>query len=325
MRIEERLALLAARLTKRPTRRELGRPPDDPRSLVPVHCGWYVERGFLGTLRDEDRHLLRVIAVHRAAAHPPVFSHLSAAVLLELPVYGRIGDTVHVNVSSTSGRSRRNSAAIIRHQSELAEHEFATVQGVRCTSPERTVLDLCRSAPAETALACADGFLRSEFRVNRAIDSQRLGDWRQETDRLLHDQRGTRGIRCAKQVLALATPVTDSVLESVSHLQLRRLRFDVALQVPVPGPRGITYFADFELLGLRLFGECDGKQKYTDARLRNGKTAEEVVYAEKRRSDWISTRTGNGFVRWGYPEVPTALHFARWLHSAGVPVPRWPH
>ena len=324
MKIEERLAKLSARLTGRPARRERDIHADNPQSLVHVHHGWYVERGFLKTLRHEDRHLLRLIAVHRAAHHPPVFSHLSAAVLLDLPVYSRVDSLVHINVSRSGGRSKRNSAGVLRHQSPLYDHEVVTVQGMRCTSPERTVLDLCKSAPAETAIACADGFLRSEFRVHRAIDDQRLGEWRQDIDRLLHDQRGARGVRAAKRLLSLATPVTDSVLESVSHLQLRRLAFEVALQVPVPGPGGVTYFVDFELLGLRHFGECDGKQKYTDARFRNGKTADEVVYIEKRRSEWISTRTANGFVRWGYPEVPTALHFARWLHAASVPVPRWP-
>jgi hypothetical protein len=123
-------------------------------------------------------------------------------------------------------------------------------------------------------------------------------------------------------VLHLADPRIDSVLESVSHLQLSRLGFDVALQVPVPSPKGWMYFVDFELLGLDVFVECDGKSKYTEVGLRDGLSANDVLCREKRREDWISGRERKRIIRWGFPEVSSPALLARRLRAFGVPIPR---
>lgn len=114
------------------------------------------------------------------------------------------------------------------------------------------------------------------------------------------------------------------MLESVSHLQLRRLGFDVALQVAVPARVRGHYFVDFELLGLGVFAECDGKSKYTDTVLRGGLSAEEVMYREKRREEWIASTTGKRVVRWGYADVATPMTLAQLLESYGVPIPNPP-
>ena len=92
----------------------------------------------------------------------------------------------------------------------------------------------------------------------------------------------------------------------------------------MPAESGSTLYLDFHFVGLRVFGECDGRSKYTDPILRGSRTAEEVVYAEKRRHDWIVGTTGMRVIRWGAADVRTAARFADRLRAFGVPVPGRP-
>ncbi len=294
----------------------------DPRSATRLHRGIYLPVEISASLRPEDRHLARVLAVQERAVGGPVFSHVSAAVLLGLPLHSGADGPVHLT-TRVAGPNRR-SPGIVRHRAPLAEHEVVEVCGLLCTSPDRTLLDLARFEPAETAISCADAFLRREFRVDRRIDHLRLECWRGGMLETLARMPGERGVLRAQEVLELADPRTDSVLESVSHLYLRRLGFDVELQVPVPSPTGGTYFVDFEFLGLGLFGECDGKAKYLDERLRGGNSADELVYREKRRENWITGTTRNDIIRWGWPETATIHRFARHLSACRVRIPRRP-
>lgn len=322
MDIAQRINRISPQLSSRSYRSSLGLPPISEGKRVRIHDGWNIDAAHWASFTREDRHLVRILAVHRSARSRPVFSHVSAAVLLNLPVYGEPGNDVHTIVGPHG--SHRRSNGLLRHRTGLAGDEIVEVNGLLCTSPDRTIIDLCRTETAERALACVDGYLRSEFRVGRLIDEQRLGEWRQDMEQRMHDARGVRGARSARRVLELAEARTDSPLESVSHLQLHRLGFEVELQVPVPGPARNTYYIDFEMLGLDIYGECDGKVKYLDSALRRGRSADEAVYDEKRRADWVCSTMGKRLVRWGAPEAATVQRLARQLHAFHVPIPRPP-
>lgn len=290
--------------------------------FVRLHRGSYLPKRRWSALSIEDRHLATMLSAQRAATRPLVFSRISAAILLGLSTYQPRDTRVHV-VTSESGAGK-TSAGIVRHRCPIESADIVSVHGLLCTSPLRTLLDLARFEPTELALAATDSYLRQEYRVGRNLDLNGVEDWRDAyADRLLH-LRGHRGVRFAWQVCELADPRCDSVLESVSHLQLRRLGFDVALQVAVPARVRGHYFVDFELLGLGVFAECDGKSKYTDIVLRGGLSAEEVMYREKRREEWIASTTGKRVVRWGYADVATPMTLAQLLESYGVPIPNPP-
>ncbi|MDI6022796.1 hypothetical protein QBL02_04485 [Leucobacter sp. UT-8R-CII-1-4] len=290
--------------------------------LVRLHRGSYMPKRRWSALSTEDRHLAAMLSAQRAATRPLVFSRLSAAILLGLSVHKPRDTRVHI-VTSESGAGK-TTAGIVRHRCPIDSAEIVSVHGLLCTSPFRTLLDLARFEPAELALAAADSYLRQEYRVGRIVDSNEVEQWREAFAIRLRLLRGHRGVRRALQVCELADARCDSVLESVSHLQLRRLGFDVALQVAVPARYGGHYFVDFELLGLGVFAECDGKSKYTNSVLRGGLSAEEVVYREKRREEWISSSTGKRIVRWGYADVATPITLAQLLESYGVPIPKSP-
>lgn len=289
---------------------------------VRIHRGIYIPVEYWQSLRTDEQHLARIIGVQRLAKEAPVFSHISAAILHGLPVNGDIESCVHLT-NEVHGVGRRTDG-VVRHRALLQESDIVEISGMVCTSPNRTLLDLARRNRPEVALAAADGFLRNEFRVERKIDSHGVEEWRETMDENVARLRGRNGIRAARQVLSLADARNDSVLESVSHLQLRRLGFEVDLQVPVKSPNGSNYYVDFELQGHNVFGECDGKQKYTEDRYLQGMSAGEVVYREKRREDWICAQEQKRMIRWGYPDVRSAFILARRLAAFKVPIPRMP-
>ncbi|GAB2555659.1 hypothetical protein [Leucobacter ruminantium] len=273
-------------------------------------------------LQPEDRHLARVLATHRRASCPPVFSGVSAAVLHGWPLY-ESGDPPVLVTTRTEG-TNRNTAGVVRRRAHLEPHEVVEVNGLLCTSPDRTLLDLARFDRPETAVSCADAYLRDRFRIRRDIDESGLDEWRAIMQERLARLRGRRGVRRAREPLEVADPRTDSPLESVSHLYLSRFGFEVALQVPVRSPRGGNYLIDFEFLGLGCFGECDGKQKYLDVEVRGEMTADEVLYRERRRQNWVEATTRKAVFRWGWPEIATELVFASVLDAFGLPIPRPP-
>lgn len=112
------------------------------------------------------------------------------------------------------------------------------------------------------------------------------------------------------------------MLESVSRLQLLRLGFEVELQVPVASPSGGYLYMDFELLGLRVYGECDGDFKYTDPELRGDRTADEVVVKEKKRDNWVSGLTNYKMAHWGARDAMTTHRLGQLLKGYHVPLPR---
>lgn len=323
MDVLQRIALLDGQLirTGRPTNSGGERRAARLRGTVALHHGYHIAAERWRAADRTDRQLARILAVRAAARGDIVFSHSSAAVLLGLPLYEANLDVVHI--TEPRGGAARRTGALLRHRSELDTDDIVEVGGLRCTSPERTLLDLARFVSVEDALACADGHLRGSFRVGRQVDTATVAEWRDRLERRLDDLVGARGVRGAREMLRLADPRKDSVLESVSHLRLVRLGFEVELQVPVRGPEHYDYYVDFRFVGLRLFGECDGASKYTDASLMNGLSPAQLVYREKRRQDWICGSTRNEMIRWGYSDVCSELGFARRLHAFRVPIP-WP-
>lgn len=116
----------------------------------------------------------------------------------------------------------------------------------------------------------------------------------------------------------------------MSRFRFQQLGIAVTLQVPVAARGRGSHYLDFVLDGLGFWGEADGRSKYLEPGLRGGRSAEEVVYEEKRRSDWIAGSTGLRVIRWGVAEVSSLRRFASHLQAHGVTLPagpsiRWGH
>ncbi|WP_217182656.1 type IV toxin-antitoxin system AbiEi family antitoxin domain-containing protein [Streptomyces sp. AC495_CC817] len=288
-------------------------------NLIVVRRGWYVEREDWDAIWPEGRHLLRVLSVHDdAVGGAPVFCGVSAAVVLGLPLYRVRDDRVHMAVRRGSSRS---SPGVLRHETRLGADDVVEVEGMLCTSPDRTAFDLARTLSPEAATAAADAVLRDVALGDRSYDEGRAEVWREAImSRALASS--ARGVRQARRVLDFADGRAESPGESVSRLQLSRLGFRrVRLQVPVVLPGGEECRLDFGLDDVDSFGEFDGASKYLDPGLRGDRSIDQVVLDEKRREDLIRGITGRRLVRWEHAHIRTAQALGMRLAQFGLHPP----
>lgn len=243
--------------------------------LVRVVRGCYMHSAHWTDMREDERLLARTLAVAQLCSRrPPLFSHLSAAAIWGLPLYGLRPDRAErVHTLTQPEAPGRSSAVTLRHTGDHTEDDTTTVAGMRVTSLSRTVLDIARWGSPELAIGCADAALRGQLGTGRDRLPPGLEEWRNHQLHALQSLSGNPGTRRARQIIALADPRADSVAESVSRLQLARLGIPFEIQVRVTGLHGTDYWMDFEFLGQQCFGEMDGNLKYTDPALRRGRTS----------------------------------------------------
>lgn len=291
----------------------------DSGRLIRLHRGSYVSAQQWNELWGEGRHLLKVLAVRAASpGSGPVFTHVSAAVLWGLPLY-RMGDRP-VQLMVDGRRHSRVIAGVVRRDLQVSEHDIVEIDGLRLTSPTRTVFDVARTGTLEMAVACADTALRRASVLGRTVDADAEAEWR--SDALAMARPGLRGVRQAREVLEFADGRAQLPGESVSRVRMLQLgysRYD--LQVPVRGSAGDQYWLDFAFLRSRVFGEFDGEDKYLDPSMRTASSTQEALLAEKLREDDIRGVTGWGFARWGHEHIRTADALGRRLLAFHVRPP----
>ncbi|MGI5128467.1 type IV toxin-antitoxin system AbiEi family antitoxin domain-containing protein [Pseudonocardia sp. CA-107938] len=233
-----------------------------------------------------ERHVLLVRAALPHLNSQAVVSHVSAAVLHGLPLWGLGLDRVHV---TRPGRRRGGRCHPLVHvrTNTLDPAEVVVIDGIPVTSIERTVVDLARAVPFTQAVVAADGALaRDAFDVQRA--------WG-----LLGEMKRWPGAPAARRVLEFADGRSESVGESRSRVLIAAAGLpDPVLQWNVPGT---GFETDFGWEKLRTVGEFDGRVKYGRL-LKPGQDPGDVVFEEKRREDAIRD-TGLAVVRWTWAEL----------------------
>lgn len=281
--------------------------------------GVFIEATRWETMFGEQKMLALTLGyARRYAARRWVFSRESAAAVWGLPLFGHVGERVHVSLPPAA--RVQSSRGVFRHTELVRDEDVIEILGVRLTSFERTLFDLAHCQRAETGICALDAGIRRGFSVRRGQQLEAVGIWKSKQIAKLSRSRRP-GVGAARLVLALADGRADSVLESVSRLHLSRLGVAHEMQVPVARPVGGQYWLDFEFTGQGIFGEVDGAIKYLDAEMRGGVSAEEIVLAEKRREDEIRGVTGKRIVRWGARDLSSTRRFADRLSAFGVAVP----
>lgn len=231
----------------------------------------------------EARHALLVGAEARRVASTAVVSHVSAAVLHGLPVWGVGLDRVHVTRARPTGARKGPSVRV--HSAPLTAAEVVEVHGIPVTSPARTVVDLARRSPFASGVATGDAALRA-----RLVTLDELDD-------ALRRVTGWPGAPAARRVVSFLDGRSESVGES-------RSRVAIWLSgLPPPTPQWEVWHrgrmlgrVDFAWPDQRLVAEFDGRLKYGRL-LRPGQDPGELVYQEKLREDAIRA-AGFTVVRW---------------------------
>lgn len=265
--------------------------------------------------RDGTLHLIRrgayatpeglagadAIARHRllleatvAASHPnAVVSHVSAAVLHGIDVWGVPLARVHLTIDGQSGgrivRRRHVHATPLR-----ADEVVTSPEGFVVTSVARTVADIARSATFEQAVVTGDAALHCGL--------VSLDELRAAADRA----SSRRGAPRARRVVEFLDERSESVGESRSRvLMLTHQLPEPDLQRAFHDPRGrLIGRVDFFFEGFNAIGEFDGMGKYTRY-LRPGESPADALIREKLREDALRAATAAAVARWTWPELST--------------------
>jgi hypothetical protein len=218
------------------TRRELAR------MYVKVHQNVYVRRGIPLTPIDRAR-----AAWLWSGRRATLVGHSAAAMLGSK----WIPDDAPVEI----GRIRRPGARGIRVRSGvIRDDEVCRVDGIRCTTAERTAYDLGRQLPLDTAIARIDALLNA------------TGCAKDRVEVLTARYSGARGIRRLRYALALVDAGAESPQETRTRLLLVSAGLTpIVTQIAIPNRWGrVRVRIDMGWPEYLVGVEYDGEQHWTD-------------------------------------------------------------
>lgn len=278
--------------------------------MVRVVPGAFVKAELWGELKPHEQHRLKVLATARRMRSEVVFSHHAAAALWGIRMLRNWPKTVDVTLERASGG--RSDGLLRRHCRGFDGIEVTRLDGLLVTTPAQTIVDLALRFPFQDAVVAMDSALHHKRKpVALATHDEVL-------QRVLASE-GTRGWRRALVAANFATHLSDSPEESHSRVQIHLLGFPAPeLQREFHDSQGFVAQTDFYWQEFDHVGESDGRSKYTDPALRNGRTGEEVMIAERNRENRLR-RLVKGLSRWEPADLYPAAKLFRILTDAGLP------
>ncbi len=273
--------------------------------LVRLRSGAYIPAGAWAALSTDERVRLEAAAAHEAGRGAFVASHATAAALWGIPRLFPADGLLHARATVAAGT--RTEHGVRKHAVSDPDLHVTSAFGIPTTTRERTVVDLALSGPFAAAVVAADWLLR-------------VHTTRDVLQTVLDEADPRRGRARAQAVLDFADPLSGSVGESWSRVQIAEAGLlRPVLQAELSDGRGRIGFVDFYWPDLRLVGEFDGMQKYTDEAMLAGRTAQQAFREEKLRQGRLQTR-GEGVTRWIWETLTLKGALAAQLRAAGVPV-----
>ena len=183
------------------------------------------------------------------------------------------------------------------------DRDIVSVNGLRCTSVARTLVDLARLRPMMSALIPWEAALWRDRTRDGDRTALEPGPLRTEIDEVLEASRRFKGVAKARALHKDASAFSESPMETRSRIVIRRLALpEPQQQFPVADHDGeIIGFTDFGWPDLGVLGEYDGEGKY-DELARPGETARDVLRREKWRQERMEAM-GWVIARWGKEEI----------------------
>jgi predicted transcriptional regulator of viral defense system len=238
------------------------------RRWVRLRKGVYIAADDVLGTDERQRHLVDSVAVLLSLGAGPVLSHASAARLHRLSVPRTEPRDVRVTAVDQwrRGRGYRVARAALPGDDVLPWLAFGT------TSPARTVVDCAREWSLTDAVIAMDAAMQA-LTVARA-----------EIHRAVLAGTHRVGIGRAARALGLSDGRAESPLETRGRLALLFAGFpSPELQVEIHDGAGLIGRVDAWYEQAAVAVEFDGRVKYLDPR--DGTTAGEVLWKEKRRED----------------------------------------
>ena len=275
--------------------------------LMSPRRGLYVRQGYWDALPEDKRALclLRSLAI----LHDKwVFCSVSAAVVYGFDVPFELLGTVYVH----GGRGCKGRADnYVRTRASVSPDTFIR-QGVRVVNIYEALFGCMCDAPFDCAVAIVDSAL------HKGVDREKIRLY------LAKECRGRQGVRRARKILLFADGRAESGGESRARVAMARLGFAAPeLQVSVSDPfdTSKTYRHDYFWMlsdGSLVAAELDGKQKYRDSEILQGRTTLKVLTDERRRESRLSLYR-IPILRFSFEESQDPVRFSRLLEAFGIP------
>lgn len=224
-----------------------------------------VERSAWTAADAVGRHVLMVRAALLQLDVPAVVSHWSAAAVWGLALHQPNLSRVHVTRSDLE--SAQVAAGLHEHAGQLMPGEFTLRHELPVTSLARTVIDVARVGPYDSAVVAADSALRLGLPWASLLEA-------------LDGLRGRGGAGAAGRVVAFADRLSESAGESLARVVFAEL--DLPAPELQPGIGSLQDRCDFLFAEHRTIAEFDGRAPY-HRDLRDGQDSAMVVRRERRR------------------------------------------
>ncbi|WP_144763613.1 hypothetical protein [Curtobacterium sp. 9128] len=281
--------------------------------FVRIRRGCFASAAQWDAASDRDRHVARVRAARSWSriADGVVVAHRSAVAMHGLPWIGGYGDRV---VLADPARDRGQKKAGSRRVGTGGRvPSCVTIAGVPTTTLAATAVDVALADHPWRAIVVLDAVLRR-------------GVARDTLSAELEARGAPRAGRRAAELVDLADGAAESPGESITRWGAHVLGAPrPVLQQEFRTDWGTSERVDLWFPASGTIIEFDGAAKYTDPRLRRGRSAEEVVFEEKRREDALRSRVEvHHFGRVVWADAMPGGQLPRRLHEAGVPLgPNW--
>lgn len=271
--------------------------------------GAYVNGDAWRAASDIGRHELTARAVLAQARSDLVLSHETAAAVWDLSFWDLLPRSVHGTRRDL--KAGRSEAGVTQHRGVLLPEDVVERHGLPVVAPPRLVLELSTVADLEHALSFTNELLHLEHTTVEQL--------RERYQRAMHWPHSLS----TEVLLRLCTSKCESPGES------RFLFLCWRMGLPLPqfqyeirdGAGRLVAVVDFAWPEYGVFGEFDGKIKYTRLQ-KQGQSVQDVVIAEKKREDLVRELTGWRCFRivWSdyYQPEATALRVRRVLFGQGL-------
>jgi hypothetical protein len=286
-------------------------------ALVPIRFGVLLDVE-QWRYADEIARLKTAVAAAHAARPGGVAMGATAALLLDIPTFDARGDGCSSGKGNGLGDREvlghqipqvhfalrnhgENSGWLKFHKQEIPSHQRIELNGLPVTALARTAIDYSLTLRIEQAVAVLDACIR---RVVGAMDTDR------DIRRAVLDTKSVASALAALQIaamgsewrdgaavlrkaLTLINPASESVLESMSRVNMKRGRLpEPECGQPVRGADGYLYWCDFLWRRQRVIGEADGMSKYLSL---------DDLRREKIRQEALAN-AGWTVIRWNWDE-----------------------
>ena len=268
-------------------------------TLIRLRRGCYARRDAWKALDITGKNRMRIAAhAHGTLTRSAggfAYSHCSGARLHRLKLWDA-DDRIHLT-QPVSPAPASHGADVVAHRRTLSNRELVTIDGLPCTSLERTVVDCCLLLNYKQALILVDHALRL---------GANLDQLREACVKLT----GRNEVKTLRRALENADPRSESPGETLTRELLMRLKLPMPdLQVQVSTREG-DHRLDFAWKKTKTALEFDGRAKYFDY-----EPTEEAIFKERLREKALM-EDGWHFIRVQWKDLFREAEFtARVLHA----------